>query len=685
MVVASGLLVSQFASWILGAAGFVLEAIIKLSILEINTYLAPGGAISTTWGAFRDLANMAFIFVILYIAIGTMLGTGVDMKKMLARVIIVALLLNFSMFFTRLAIDASNILTVAFYNEIVKSSPCVTGTVAQNGGIGAAFVCKLGVADVFSTETSNALLAYGGGWKGAMKNFMLTILGSVFMVITAFVLLATAVFLIARLVAFIFLVLLSPIAFISTAIPNQDDLFDKWKGHLISNCLFAPVLMAFLWAVLQVATALPEVSDLGKVIIGTTEGQALPEMGQVLLSYAILITLMIYSLTLAKDFGGAGVKIANKYVEKARKNVQGFVGRNTLGWVGNKIDKSLDGREGRVGRLMNTRTGNIVRGATVGALAKSGFGSKLSYKTLQDERKSANETYATKITKSQREGAKAEFEAAKQKLDSLQATRTSREKLVLPSDKAPLEKIKEYQKEKDDLTKQQLFEQDKLRTDTTLNQTQRTEIEVRVKDRAAKINEISNKIQAGPEAVSIEKNRQGTEQSLKNLDKQIGEAKTAFEKLTNITDEEGKKLFEDTGKEKEVTERGKTYGLSSTDLAEFVKMEREKFLEALKKEGKDGFIKKQLIKNAAEFNKPIMGMLSQQKKALVKSLRDNKKDKDEEKKDEKNKEKAEKETEKKDTKSLAKRLEKILKSVSPTTNDDEDEEEGEGKADEKKK
>ena len=71
----------------------------------------------------RDLANMFFIFILLYIAIATILEIAAyNAKALLARLIIVALLLNFSLFFTRVIIDASNIWGSAFYDRISSAS-----------------------------------------------------------------------------------------------------------------------------------------------------------------------------------------------------------------------------------------------------------------------------------------------------------------------------------------------------------------------------------------------------------------------------------------------------------------------------------------------------------------------------------------------------------------------------------
>src|SRR3989344_9659875 len=75
--------------------------------------------VTKAWGAVRDIANIFFIIALLYIAIKTILNLGnSNSKKLLTYVIIVALVINFSLFFTKVVIDASNVIAKIFYHQI---------------------------------------------------------------------------------------------------------------------------------------------------------------------------------------------------------------------------------------------------------------------------------------------------------------------------------------------------------------------------------------------------------------------------------------------------------------------------------------------------------------------------------------------------------------------------------------
>lgn len=77
------------------------------------------------WQITRDFSNVFFLLILLYIALSLILGLEIghaNPKKMLASVILVAIFINFSLFFTQVIIDTSNVLALVFYNQIQVTS-----------------------------------------------------------------------------------------------------------------------------------------------------------------------------------------------------------------------------------------------------------------------------------------------------------------------------------------------------------------------------------------------------------------------------------------------------------------------------------------------------------------------------------------------------------------------------------
>ncbi len=99
---------------------YIVAYVFNLALaLTLGTALYNNSFLAEGWRIVRDFSNIFFILVLLYISIKMILGLGgAGVKKMVASVIIAALLINFSMFMTKVVIDASNILALIFYNKI---------------------------------------------------------------------------------------------------------------------------------------------------------------------------------------------------------------------------------------------------------------------------------------------------------------------------------------------------------------------------------------------------------------------------------------------------------------------------------------------------------------------------------------------------------------------------------------
>lgn len=378
----------QIASLFLDIASTALDFIIEFSITDLKTnFLENNGGVAAVWKTFRDLANMFFIFILLYIAIGTILSLdNVNMKKMLTRVIIVALLINFSLFFTKIMIDASNILTIGIYKQIVAIE-CGTGTVRDVGGIGAALMCKLGLSDLFGTNSLSSVI--GGDGMGATTVSIATfaIMATLLIGITAFVLGAATLMLTARLVVLLFLLMLSPLAFAAMALPS-DKYSKKWFDSLINNCILAPAYMAATWAVFMIINKLSPGGDGGLVaaIQGTKTGEASPGMAETFGMFAIIIAMMIGTLIVSKQFGGYGAKGALGALDKTRKWTQGQIGRGALRIGTAQLDKKFADSE-----FGKSWAGSRLRSVTTGAATSWGFGSGKSIQKVEKEREKVRE------------------------------------------------------------------------------------------------------------------------------------------------------------------------------------------------------------------------------------------------------------------------------------------------------
>lgn len=243
----------------------LFNALVQFTVVDFAGTIQSFGildGVQVVWSAFRDVANIAIIGMFVFVAISMILGNqNFGTKRFVARVLLIAVLINFSLLFTKLAIDASHIFARQFYNGIVSvasASYSTQGTGAESifkeyGGIAGAFLDRAGLTSGFDTMGTLLSIRTQGGSVWALVAYVLTI--STFMVAFIVSFAYGSWLLASRAVLMVFLLLTSSLAFASNLIPAFRDMQYGWRGWwdaLIKNALLAPLMMIFLWASLTV-------------------------------------------------------------------------------------------------------------------------------------------------------------------------------------------------------------------------------------------------------------------------------------------------------------------------------------------------------------------------------------------------------------------------------------------------
>ena len=332
-----------FAGLITAFAGMLFNLSVAFS-LHIKDFLDTTPFIDTAWATFRDIANMFFIFILLYVAIKTILGDNPG--KMLTSIIITALLVNFSMFFTKVVIDASNILALNFYNAInvPKSTEFnIADSKTWSLGLSDPFMAALAIqttypkdADLTNTTYSKLFAAAGAA---ITQRILSQTVGVLVMLIAAFVFFAGAWMFIARTVILLFLLMFSPIAVVSRLLPKSKAIWDKWSETLIKQLIFAPAFMIMIWVVLNILKA----NAIKKLMSGGFAGALQGDVNAfgVIFGYAFIIALLIMTLIVSQVVGGKGATTLIGWGQALRKGAQGFAGRHTIGRAAYGAQQSL--------------------------------------------------------------------------------------------------------------------------------------------------------------------------------------------------------------------------------------------------------------------------------------------------------------------------------------------------------
>ena len=268
LVQAAYYLLYVFPSLVLALAAYFFNILIGVTV---NSAFLHSPFITEAWGVVRDLSNVFFILILLYIAIQIILDMGGhDAKKMIAKVLIIALLINFSMFFTQVIIDSSNILALIFYNKLKTTNtnyPSPMGDKDISGGLVSAFNPTGALSQPFFDEIKEKPLAFP--WQSApgpnekkvplgMLFGIIVTTGAIFL-FAAYALFMSGMFFLGRLIELFVLIIFSPFAFMSSTVPLLSGAsyigWDAWFKRLLTVSFMAPIFMFFLYFIFMLVRA----------------------------------------------------------------------------------------------------------------------------------------------------------------------------------------------------------------------------------------------------------------------------------------------------------------------------------------------------------------------------------------------------------------------------------------------
>ncbi|MEI7498428.1 MAG: hypothetical protein WCK11_04045 [Candidatus Falkowbacteria bacterium] len=300
-MIASG--VGAIGAWLIG---FMADVAMFNNIIDNDT-------VREGWKISRDLCNMFFILILLIIAFGTILRIdSYEAKKTLPKLIIMAILINFSKTICGLLIDFAQIFTITFANAFVSTG-------ASNN-----LVSLLGMDKMWSMAKSG-----GGGFTGidnqsnqdlGFSTLAGLLLALVATLIAVVVIIAIVVTLIMRIVMLWVYVILSPFAYLLAAFPSGQKYSQMWWQEFTANVLTGPILIFFMWLAFSTAQSSANKLSIKNEIYSNYNGTASIISAfltnGVFTTYLITIGLMIAGLTVAQKVGGVGAGIAGKAMNK---------------------------------------------------------------------------------------------------------------------------------------------------------------------------------------------------------------------------------------------------------------------------------------------------------------------------------------------------------------------------------
>lgn len=294
-------------------SGLLFDLSISISIINIKDFFQSGGVVEILWTMIRDMLNISFIFILLYLAITKILGgLGPKAKTTLINVIMSAVLINFSMFITKILIDAGNLVAVQLFNQISPAGlgVSISGIILSGAGLMGAVKTALSLT-------------------GQINTIIALLLQIICMFVAIWTFLYAGLLLIGRTIALMFLMMTSPIGFVGQTIPGLGKLSSSWWSTLIDQILVAPVLMFFLLVVEKLIQnkELLNIINSSKLSISAAGNPPPFDVGGLIL-YIIIIIILLQGLKITKKLSG---EVANITVKVAQAAVVGTAALVTAG------------------------------------------------------------------------------------------------------------------------------------------------------------------------------------------------------------------------------------------------------------------------------------------------------------------------------------------------------------------
>lgn len=207
-----------------------------------------GNGTKTAWELARNTANILFIIVFIIVIYSQITSTGLSnygIKRMMPRLIIVAIAMNLSYLICQLVVDLTNTLGYAIMDWLVSLSHTVFSQsimpVQTPGTNNVTDVSLLGTMATVAIASAVVWMLIG------------PLIGTIGLIVATCI--AIVVILLLRKTFIILLVVVSPLAFVAYLLPNTEKLFSKWLNMFWKLLLVFPIV-AMLMGGGQLASAI---------------------------------------------------------------------------------------------------------------------------------------------------------------------------------------------------------------------------------------------------------------------------------------------------------------------------------------------------------------------------------------------------------------------------------------------
>ncbi len=334
--------IQSFIYWVFEALAFAIGQILSLLIelliffIQYNSFV-NNPVVTAGWLVVRDMANMLIVVSMLVMAFATILGMDEYSYKgkKLSRLLIMAILVNFSRTFVGVLIDIGQVVMLTFVNGF-------KGAAAQN------LITSLNTTqmNVMSPDSTGLTLSAA---QTTFTMFLTYFATCLFLLAACGVILIMTLFILKRIVVLWGVVIFSPLAFAMRGMPFKatQSYYGKWWSNLQSQILTGPVLAFFLWLSLATVKQLQFNAESGADAVFRTNFMKMDS----LLSFIMALAIMYLGVDFAQQLSGGGF---GGGLPGAKKLAPGAVVGGALGAIYKRtgLRQRVEGARGAVGAMM---------------------------------------------------------------------------------------------------------------------------------------------------------------------------------------------------------------------------------------------------------------------------------------------------------------------------------------------
>ncbi len=284
--------------------------------------------IEVGWGITRDLTNMFFLVALVFIGLATALKIKeYQFQKTLPRLILIALLINFTPVVCGVIVDGSNIIMNFFIEKLSGMELFINSFAAQGAIIQKAVSGWYNPLNVLESVLQALIMI----WFNSLASIIFLLFTGLFIM---------------RHVAIWILVILSPLAFFSYIFKATEKFFEQWWNQFIQWCTIGISAAFFLYLGNHILLQAPKMIQPAPPTAGVLAGIWIGFLNTIL-PYAIALVFLTIGFLSALSSSAWGTKAIMTAVKKwSRKGVNWAtttagraITRRAKAWITEKVPK----------------------------------------------------------------------------------------------------------------------------------------------------------------------------------------------------------------------------------------------------------------------------------------------------------------------------------------------------------